>query len=388
MANNCQNIGKSELNKENKLGNLEPICALVEGNVTLTGGRNYDSLTLIRGAIATACSNNSISGFAKMTEGLPSHTTCLKKLHGLNMEELTLNTPKMLLKAGKGILKKGQEYDFAIDITLIPYYGKKDKKNPKSPIVGGKRKASTNYFVGYLTFSVVNMDKHLILQVIPLFRDSTNLTAIKNCVDLIYGYGFKIKSLMLDREFYSAEIFSYLKESEIPHIVPVKKNSDELKRQLKGKKSKSFEYVINAKSKNKLKCKVKIVDRVIYMKGKKGKKGALHRAFVVYKINTSPQSISERYRHRFAIESTYVINNKFKVRTSTKDHVVRFFYYLIACIIQNFWVLTKWKRFAKIQRGPKVIDRDKFPLNHYLAIIFEESMTHFRILRIDEIAIS
>ncbi|WP_048145861.1 transposase [Methanoplanus limicola] len=135
------------------------------------------------------------------------------------------------------------------------------------------------------------MDKHLILQVIPLFRDSTNLTAIKNCVDLIYGYGFKIKSLMLDREFYSAEIFSYLKESEIPHIVPVKKNSDELKRQLKGKKSKSFEYVINAKSKNKLKCKVKIVDRVIYMKGKKGKKGALHRAFVVYKINTSPNQL-------------------------------------------------------------------------------------------------
>ncbi|WP_245543575.1 hypothetical protein [Methanoplanus limicola] len=44
------------------------------------------------------------------------------------MEELTLNTPKMLLKAGKGILKKGQKYDFAIDITLIPYYGKKDKK--------------------------------------------------------------------------------------------------------------------------------------------------------------------------------------------------------------------------------------------------------------------
>ena len=29
MANNCQNMNKSELNKENKLGNLEPICALV-----------------------------------------------------------------------------------------------------------------------------------------------------------------------------------------------------------------------------------------------------------------------------------------------------------------------------------------------------------------------
>ncbi|UUX91689.1 hypothetical protein [Methanoplanus endosymbiosus] len=122
---NGQKMDKTEFNRDNKLGNLEPICALVEGNVTLTGGRNYDSLTLIRGTIATACSNNSISGFAKMTEGLPSHTTCLKKLHGLDIDELTLNTPKMLLKVGKGILKKGQKYDFAIDITLTPYYGKK-----------------------------------------------------------------------------------------------------------------------------------------------------------------------------------------------------------------------------------------------------------------------
>lgn len=388
MANDCQNMAETRLNVRIKLGNLEPICALVGRYVTLTGGRNYDVPTLIRGTIATACSNNSISGFAKMTEGLPSHTTCLKSLHSLDQDELTVNTPKMLLEAGKGILKKGQKYDFAIDITQIPYYGKKDKKDPKSPIIGGKRKASTNYFVGYLTCSVVNKDKHIIVQVIPLFRDSTNLIAIKNCVDLIYGYGFKIKSLMLDREFYSAEIFNYLQESNIPHIVPVKKNSDELKKKLKGKKSKSFNYIINSKSKNKPKSEVKIVDCVFYLKGKKGKNGAIHHAFVVHNINSSPHSISERYRHRFAIESTYVLNNKLKVRTSTKDPVVRFYYYLIACIIQNFWVLTKWKRFAKIQRGPKVIDRDKFPLNHYLAIIFEESMTNFRILRIDEIAIS
>lgn len=388
MTHNSQKINKIKPNKEIKLGNLEPICALVERNITFTGGRNYDVPTLIRGTIAMACSKNSISGFTKITEGLPSHTTCLKKLHSLEMDELRVNTPKMLLAAGKEVLKIGQKYNFAIDITLLPYYGKKNKKDPKSPIVGGKNKASTNYFFGYMTLSVVDQDKHLTLQVIPLFRDFANLDGIKVCINLIHDSGFKIKSLMLDREFYSAEIFNYLQESEIPHIMPVKKNSDELKKKLKGKKSNSFEYVINSKSKNKPTSKINIVDCVVYQMGKKGKKGVLHRAFVVHKISSSARSIRERYRHRFAIESTYVLNNKSKIRTSTKDPVVRFYYYLLSCLIQNFWASIKWRRFAKIQRGPKVIDRNKFPLHHYIAIIFEESMTHFRILSLDEIAIS
>ncbi|UUX91670.1 transposase [Methanoplanus endosymbiosus] len=368
-----------------KLGKLELICDIIEDHISFPDGRYYDSKTIVRGTIAAACSKNSISGLVKMTDGLPSHTTCLKYLHNIDMEKLESDSSKILLLAGEGIIIEGRAYNFAIDKTLKPYYGVKDEEEDPN-IIRNKKKASTTKFFAYMTLSIVDQDKHLTLLVIPWKDNDNNLDGIKTCVELIRSLGLKIKCLMLDREFYTGKIFSYLKESDVPHLMPVKQHGEELKKNLKGKKSKSFKHTLNSKSKFPL--EIEIVDCIVYQMGKKGKNGVLHRAFVVYKVCKSPKSIRRLYKHRFAIESTYVLANKSGARTSTKDPVVRFYYFLISFIIQNHWVSIKWKRFAKLQRGPKVIYRDRFPLHHFITILIKEAWEHFHLLSLNEIAIS
>jgi hypothetical protein len=55
------------------------------------------------------------------------------------MEELIESNEKILLQEVKKTLKTGKSYDFAIDLTNDPYYGKIDPSNEKY-VIGGQAK--------------------------------------------------------------------------------------------------------------------------------------------------------------------------------------------------------------------------------------------------------
>lgn len=366
-------------------GHLDGICRLIGSNITFPEFPRIDTITIIQASIAISCEKASISGFCKMNSGLPSHTTCLKAIHQLDMDEMISQSTSILKMAGKNVINPGKGYYFAIDKTDDPYYGDIDKTKG-SYTVGGKRKASTNYFFSYLTLSIIDTDRHITLFAIPWHSGMKNCKAIQDCIDVIYSLNLKIKGLCIDREFYAAEIFSYLQFANIPHIIPVKEHGAELKRKLKGKKSNTFNYCLNAKSENPV--EVTITDCLVYLKGKKGKHGIKHHAFVVFGLSTSPRLIRMIYKHRFAIESTYRLRNTTKPKTSSKDPVLRYYYTLVAFICQNWWISLKWRHFVKSQRGPKVVDSKRFPLQHFVKIVNSELQDHFVVHQISEIVIS
>ena len=70
-------------------------------------------------------------------------------------------------------------------------------------------------------------------------------------VDLIKRLNFKIKVLCLDRDFYSTDVFEFLQNNNVPHIVPVIKRGEHMKQILKGNKARREQYIMNG-SKNKI----------------------------------------------------------------------------------------------------------------------------------------
>jgi len=364
---------------------LTSIVHIIDKHISFPKIGRTDSNAILKGCVALSSCNASISGFGKMYTGLPSHTTCLKTLHQLDLEELMRQSSAILAEPAMKVLQTGKSYNFAIDKTDDPYYGEREGRYAPH-VVGGKRKASTNFFYAYMTLSVVNKGKHFTLAVIPWTKESKNLDGIQQCIDIIHTFGLKIKSLTLDREFYAANILRYLQNQGIPHIVPVRVNSDKLRNQLKGRKSKNFRHVINYGKENAL--KITICDCVLYKMGKKEKHGTKHHPFVVYGISPSPRKIREIYSHRFSIESSYRMRNLTKAKTTSKDPVIRFFYALIAFLYQNCWIAIQHKRFRKLQRGPIVIESDIFQLDHFAAIILSEARRKFSIRTIEDIAIS
>ena len=321
-------------------------------------------------AIIMAGINESASGITHIRDNLPSNTTLLKEFHALEYEKLLKTSSDILWESAGHIIRKRQKYSFAIDATMDPYYGNKENQ----AIIGGQNKHSTNYFYGYITLAVTDKGRRLTLAALPVEKGVPQLTYIRTFCEEIKRRGCRIRVVCLDRGFYVAEIIAYLQENQIPFIIPAKNMSEEMEQNLSGRTSHRFPYTIMGKD---LAISVQVFDIVKYRKGKGKKKGVVHHPYVFFLISPSKSFLELHYRHRFAIESTYRKRNTVRAKTSSKDPVIRYFYFIVAMLLRNVWIALQWEMFAKIQRGPKVVLKDVFKFKHLIAILIEVGSQQF-----------
>jgi len=68
------------------------------------------------------------------------------------MEELILSNENILLQYHLKTSKTGKSYEFAVDLTHDPYYGKTDLSNEKY-VIRSQAKKSTNFFTHTFPFT-------------------------------------------------------------------------------------------------------------------------------------------------------------------------------------------------------------------------------------------
>jgi putative transposase len=81
------------------------------------------------------------------------------------------------------------------------------------------------------------------------------------------------------------------------------------------------------------------------------------------------RKVSTVYRKRFAIESSYRMKNIVKLKTSSKNAIIRYFYALISFLLKNTWLYIQKKHFTIVKRGPQVIGEDKFRFEVFILLI-------------------
>jgi IS4 transposase len=70
---------------------------------------------------------------------------------------------------------------------------------------------------------------------------------------------------------------------------------------------------------------------------------------------SSPRWLADTYRTRFGIESSYRQMNQARIRTCTRDPLLRFFFVAIALILRNVWVWYHWQVLARPRRGRRLL---------------------------------
>ena len=363
---------KHKMNSNVKINPIIAIrgASLLKSHIYLLGVTRTKPDIVFDAAITMAGMNESVSGITHIRDNLPSNTTLLKEFHALEYDQLRKTSSDILWESAGRIIRKGKTYSFAIDATMDPYYG--DKEN--LAIIGGQSKHSTNYFYGYITLAVTDKGRRLTLAALPMVKGVPQLTYIRTFCEEIQRRGCRIKVLCLDRGFYVAEIIAYLQKNQIPFIIPAKNISEEMELNLSGRTSHIFPYTIKGKDQA---VSVQVFDIVKYRKGKGKKKGVVHHPYVFFLVLPSKSLIESHYRHRFAIESTYRERNTVRAKTSSKDPVIRYFYFIVAMLLRNVWIAIQWEMFAKIQRGPKVVLADVFKFKHLIAILIEVGSHQF-----------
>ena len=345
-------------------------ASLLKSHITLAGVTRMEPGVVFNTVITMAGMNQSASGITHIRDNLPSNTTLLKELHALEYDQLRQTSSDVLWESARRIIRKSQSYSFAIDATMDPYYGEKENQ----AIVGGQRKHSTNYFYGYITLAVTDKGRRLTLAALPVDPGVPQLTYVRTFCDEIERRGCSVHVLCLDRGFYVAEIIAYLQQKQIPYIIPAKIMSEEMEQNLSGRTSHVFPYTIEGKDQAVL---VQVFDIVKYLKGKGKKNGVVHHPYVFFGIPPSRTLIESLYSHRFAIESTYRERNIVRAKTSSKDPVLRYFYFIVSMVLRNVWIVIQWEMFARLQHGPKVVLEDKFRFSHLVAILNEVGSQQF-----------
>jgi IS4 transposase len=70
----------------------------------------------------------------------------------------------------------------------------------------------------------------------------------------------------------------------------------------------------------------------------------------------SPTWIKETYRSRFGIETSYRQLNQARIRTCTRNPLLRLLYVAVALILRNVWVWLHWELLAERRRGQRRVD--------------------------------
>ena len=346
---------------------IDAVLQPLKDHVTIKINGSLTCEGIFRTVVNMSVNKNSVHSVSKQYQDVACERSLRYHLKKLNMEELIKSNEKILLQELIKTLKTDKSYEFAIDITDDPYYGKIDSSNEKY-VISGQAKKSTNSFYSYISLYITNKNERFTVSVLPVEKNKTMVEYLSYFIDLIKRLNFKIKVLCLDRGFYSIDVFEFLQNNNVPHIVPVIKRGKQIKKILKGNKARREQYVMKNSKK---KILLDIVIDVKYLKGKRGKKGLETLGFVVFGVKWSPRKVSTVYRRRFAIESSYRMRNVVKPKTSSKNADIRYFYTLISFLLKNIWLYLQKKHFTIVKRGPQVVDEDKFRFDMFIILIEE-----------------
>ncbi len=337
---------------------VEMAIEAINEHITITPCGTFTPDEIVITTLGIALNRDSATSFCKIPEiRSPSSTTYRTCIDTIDYEQLLLNNPFLFGVFSDQLLHKGRYYSFAIDETNDPYYGEIVDEN-KDFIIGGKQKKSTNYFYSYISIYVVVRNRRVTLAVFPVRKNQKKVTTIKQFIDIIREKGYKIRVLLLDRGFYSADLFQYLQNEGIPHIMPVKAYGKKMKDLLANNQIRDFSYTIYENGQNAQEITIKR-----FTSRRTAKDGTIEEknlGFVYFGIDWSLLKIQDEYKSRFAIEASYRMRNIVRPRTSTRNPVIRYYFAIISFLLKNIWVVILMENFRKKQRGPIVIKIDWF----------------------------
>ena len=318
--------------------------------------------------VRAASCGATIEQTAKELNNVPSSNNIryhLKKIKDFKQLEAEVN---LALKSQipKGLKKKKQT--LALDINLIPYYGEPTPEE-RPYIIRCQAKNGTCSFYAYATLYLIKNGKRVTLAIRGVRWTDTKAAIITYLLAELCDLNIKIKKLYLDREFFSVAVIGWLIALDVPFIMPAIKRGKNggINQFLKGKKSYKTHYTMSSKKGKSVTFELWIICR--YRKGKRGKKGVEYLVYVVHKVKTSYCHIRQSYRQRFGIESSYRLKNVCRIRTTTKNPVVRLLFVGISFLLVNIWVNFLWRRISQPRRGGRLIYPEKFPLQQMLSFL-------------------
>jgi putative transposase len=256
-------------------------------------------------------------------------------------------------------LRKRKQH-MAIDLHLTPYYGQ-PFEDPKE-IYRSQAKAGTHNFHAYASAYVVFHGQRFTVALTPVEAREKMKDIVQRLLTLARKTSIRPGLLLLDRGFYSIEVIRYLQRAKVPFLMPAV---------ARGRKPAEGEPATGIRAfqlwkrggwgqhtlvAGKEKATVSICVHCGNHRGKRKKRGRYAWVYAYWGIKPrSTRWMKDTYRSRFGIETSYRQLNEARIKTCTRNPVVRFFYIALALILRNVWVWFHWERLSSPRRGRRLL---------------------------------
>jgi len=253
-----------------------------------------------------------------------------------------------------------QKVNILIDFTEHPYYGQRED----NMIKGTNRQKGTKKMRHYLGFSLLSRGVHLYAGLEQVATGRSKIPIIIEFLDHLLDIGFELNYVLMDREFYRAEILDEIKGMGGNTLIPAKqykKIKQFITEYLEGTKGRVRKYTFSSAPgarcrfftniyliiKAKRGFSLQGVKRD-YKSGKITLKDACHRVFTIMttekpKGNTSSWAsrTSLLYRKRWLIETGFSDLNRINRRWRSNHDHVRYLDMMVRMLLYNSWKMNR-----------------------------------------------
>lgn len=247
-----------------------------------------------------------------------------------------------------------------IDFTEHSYYGKRRDKMIK----GTNRGKGTNKMRHYLGFSILSRGLHLFAGLEQMAKGQSKIPVIIKFLEHLIDLGFELNYVMIDREFYQAELLTEIKILNGDVLIPsksYKKINVMIEEYLKGTGKRIRKYTISSAPGG---AKQFFQEVYLLLKAKKGhslssvkqdfKKGKLtldDAKKLIYTVMTTQRPrgdtsswtsrTSQFYKKRWFIETGFSDLNRMGHRWKSKYDNTRYLDMLVRMLLYNSWKINK-----------------------------------------------
>jgi hypothetical protein len=241
--------------------------------------------------------------------------------------------------------QRGRGLHLAIDLNLRPYHGQADD-DPE--VVRGPAKSGTTHFHAYATAYLVLRGQRFTLALRRVQKGEKMDQVVRDLLRCCSQLGVPIGLVLLDRGFYSVAVIRYLQVARRPFLMPVvsRGRTPEHPEGASGtrvfqtwQKGGFAQYTLRESGKGGRTARVQIGVWLRYRNGRRGKHGRERLVYAYWGWQpASVRQVSQTYRERFGIETSYRQLGEAKAKTCARSAALRLLLVGVALVLRNIWV--------------------------------------------------
>lgn len=240
--------------------------------------------------------------------------------------------------------------EVALDLKLIPYYGK-PQEGEEDLLIKGKPRRGTSTFFAYASLYVIKKNKRFTLAVVAVRRSEGLVGVLRRLWARWRRLGSGLRCLYLDRQFYSVAVLRWLLERDLPFVMaaPKKGKGGGINGLIERNGPGVWPYTVRSPKEGSVAVEVAVVGK--YFQGRWDKHSRQRYAFVIHRFPFALSALWGKYRKRFGIESSHRVWEQARARTASRQAGLRLLLVGIAVVLHNLWVWLKWAVASWPRRG-------------------------------------